>query len=151
MGISIHILFCLRGREAKISQHFDISQGLSGQQWYQLEASRAVNQAIGRIIRHRNDYGAIILCDCRFNTANFKKQLSAWLRPYVKSFPNFGVVTKDLREFFRYADEAVRIAYLQSWAKYFKYQVLEIHSFKNYFKCQVLQIIFSTASIQVIF
>ncbi|XP_029051589.2 regulator of telomere elongation helicase 1 homolog isoform X1 [Osmia bicornis bicornis] len=77
---------------------------LSGQQWYQLEASRAVNQAIGRIIRHKNDYGAIILCDCRFENPSFKKQLSAWLRPYVKNFNHFGFVTKELRDFFRYAN-----------------------------------------------
>ncbi|XP_012148049.2 regulator of telomere elongation helicase 1 [Megachile rotundata] len=79
---------------------------LSGQQWYQLEASRAVNQAIGRIIRHKNDYGAIILCDCRFENPSFKKQLSAWLRPHVKKFNNFGVITKDLRDFFKYANRA---------------------------------------------
>ncbi|XP_014482362.1 PREDICTED: regulator of telomere elongation helicase 1 homolog [Dinoponera quadriceps] len=82
-------------------------QGLTGQEWYQLEASRAVNQAIGRIIRHKNDYGAVILCDCRFENPNFKKQLSAWLRPYVKKFTNFGMITKELREFFRYAESTL--------------------------------------------
>ncbi|XP_066585710.1 regulator of telomere elongation helicase 1 homolog [Prorops nasuta] len=78
--------------------------GLTGQQWYQLEASRAVNQAIGRIIRHINDYGAIILCDCRFETGSFQKELSAWLRPHIKKFTNFGMITKELREFFRYTE-----------------------------------------------
>lgn len=78
--------------------------GLSGQQWYQLEASRAVNQAIGRIIRHKNDYGAIILCDCRFGNASFRGQLSAWLRPHLKNFTNYGVITRDLRNFFKYAE-----------------------------------------------
>jgi len=41
-------------------------QGLTGQQWYTLEAVRAVNQAVGRVIRHRNDFGAIILLDQRW-------------------------------------------------------------------------------------
>ena len=41
-------------------------QGLSGEEWYKQQASRAVNQAVGRVIRHRMDYGAIILCDERF-------------------------------------------------------------------------------------
>uniref|UniRef100_A0A8C1UR74 Regulator of telomere elongation helicase 1 homolog n=1 Tax=Cyprinus carpio TaxID=7962 RepID=A0A8C1UR74_CYPCA len=39
---------------------------LSGQEWYRQQASRAVSQAIGRVIRHREDYGAIFLCDHRF-------------------------------------------------------------------------------------
>ena len=40
---------------------------LNGSTWYSQQASRAVNQAIGRVIRHVNDYGAIILCDHRFS------------------------------------------------------------------------------------
>lgn len=39
---------------------------LSGQEWYGQSALRAVNQAIGRIIRHKNDWGAVFLLDERF-------------------------------------------------------------------------------------
>lgn len=41
-------------------------QGLTGEEWYTQQASRAVNQAVGRVIRHRHDYGAIIFCDERW-------------------------------------------------------------------------------------
>lgn len=41
-------------------------QVLTGEEWYSQQASRAVNQAVGRVIRHRHDYGAIIFCDERF-------------------------------------------------------------------------------------
>lgn len=36
-------------------------QRLSGQGWYIQSASRAVNQAMGRVIRHKKDWGAILL------------------------------------------------------------------------------------------
>jgi regulator of telomere elongation helicase 1 len=53
-----------RGRAIKGQP--EVPLGLSGEQWYVQQASRAVNQAMGRVIRHRHDYGAIILCDERF-------------------------------------------------------------------------------------
>lgn len=80
------------------SQH-----GLTGQTWYSLEASRAVNQAVGRVIRHKDDYGAVILCDSRFADSNFKTQLSAWIRPYIMNYNKFGPVMKDISQFFRQA------------------------------------------------
>ena len=50
--------------------HASISsqKSLSGRDWYQQQAYRAVNQAVGRVIRHRMDYGAIILCDERWGS-----------------------------------------------------------------------------------
>ena len=50
---------------SKLPRWSSISQVLTGEEWYVQQASRAVNQAVGRVIRHRNDYGAIILCDER--------------------------------------------------------------------------------------
>ena len=38
---------------------------LSGEEWYSQGAMRAVNQALGRVIRHRDDYGAVVLADER--------------------------------------------------------------------------------------
>lgn len=92
-------------------------ENLTGQQWYQLEASRAVNQAIGRIIRHKDDYGAIIFCDCRFDSAQFKSQLSAWIRPHIKKFPNFGVMVKEIKDFYRYTESALPQPKLKSKIK----------------------------------
>lgn len=78
--------------------------GLTGQQWYRLEATRAVNQAIGRVIRHKLDYGAILLCDQRFSSPDLVKQLSAWVRPRLVTFPKIGPLLKDLGTFYRNAD-----------------------------------------------
>ncbi|KAH9250102.1 hypothetical protein BASA81_012149 [Batrachochytrium salamandrivorans] len=58
--------------------------GENGSAWYASQAYRAVNQAIGRAIRHEKDYGAIILLDERFST--YANQLSLWLRPCFQHF-----------------------------------------------------------------
>uniref|UniRef100_A0A672Q0A6 Regulator of telomere elongation helicase 1 n=1 Tax=Sinocyclocheilus grahami TaxID=75366 RepID=A0A672Q0A6_SINGR len=78
-----------------------ISGYLSGQEWYRQQASRAVNQAIGRVIRHREDYGAIFLCDHRFKGTEARNQLPLWVRPYVKIYDSFGTMVRDVAHFFR--------------------------------------------------
>ncbi|XP_034551917.1 regulator of telomere elongation helicase 1 isoform X2 [Notolabrus celidotus] len=78
---------------------------LSGQEWYRQQAFRAVNQAIGRVIRHKEDYGAIFLCDTRFKGTSARNQLPSWVRPYVRLYDNFGNVVRDVSQFFRVAQK----------------------------------------------
>uniref|UniRef100_A0A8P4KN29 Regulator of telomere elongation helicase 1 n=1 Tax=Dicentrarchus labrax TaxID=13489 RepID=A0A8P4KN29_DICLA len=80
---------------------------LSGQQWYRQQAFRAVNQAIGRVIRHKDDYGAIFLCDQRFKMSDARAQLPSWVRPYVRLYDGFGNVVRDVSQFFRVAQKMV--------------------------------------------
>uniref|UniRef100_A0A7N8XDY8 Regulator of telomere elongation helicase 1 n=1 Tax=Mastacembelus armatus TaxID=205130 RepID=A0A7N8XDY8_9TELE len=74
---------------------------LSGQEWYKQQAFRAVNQAIGRVIRHKDDYGAIFLCDQRFKNSDARAQLPSWVRPCVRLYDGFGNVVRDVSQFFR--------------------------------------------------
>ncbi|EDQ88903.1 uncharacterized protein MONBRDRAFT_26081 [Monosiga brevicollis MX1] len=63
------------------------SSHLNGDQWYQIQAFRALNQALGRCIRHRNDWGAIVMIDARMKeSAQYQGQLSKWLRTQVQHF-----------------------------------------------------------------
>ncbi|XP_034392939.1 regulator of telomere elongation helicase 1 isoform X3 [Cyclopterus lumpus] len=78
---------------------------LSGQEWYKQQAFRAVNQAIGRVIRHKDDYGAILLCDQRFKGSGARAQLPSWVRPYVRLYESFGNVIRDVSQFFRVAQK----------------------------------------------
>uniref|UniRef100_A0A671F0M6 Regulator of telomere elongation helicase 1 n=1 Tax=Rhinolophus ferrumequinum TaxID=59479 RepID=A0A671F0M6_RHIFE len=84
-------------------------QVLSGQDWYRQQASRAVNQAIGRVIRHRHDYGAIFLCDHRFTFADARAQLPSWVRPHVKVYDHFGHIIRDVAQFFRVAQKTMPV------------------------------------------
>lgn len=82
----------------------DKNKELTGQRWYRLEATRAVNQAIGRVIRHRNDYGVIILLDDRFNDVHVQNEMSLWLRKHIK-ITNYQEAVRHVRDFFRVAQE----------------------------------------------
>lgn len=73
---------------------------LSGQEWYDLEAYRAVNQAIGRVIRHRYDYGIILLLDSRFAGIGIKQYLSKWLQDKIETVENFGQLIASTKKFF---------------------------------------------------
>ena len=74
---------------------------LSGKDWYRQQASRAVNQAIGRVIRHKFDYGAILLCDERFCYAEAKSHLPSWIKQQVREYKDFGMAQRDLAIFFK--------------------------------------------------
>lgn len=84
------------GRQASLS--------LSGNDWYTQQAHRAVNQAIGRVIRNRNDYGAVLLLDSRFGDKRNQIGLSKWVRAHVQQDEGFGVANKALIHFFRSAE-----------------------------------------------
>ncbi|XP_055961935.1 regulator of telomere elongation helicase 1 homolog isoform X2 [Mercurialis annua] len=77
------------------------SRYLCGEVWYSQQASRAVNQAVGRVIRHRHDYGAIVFCDERFAHSNSQSQISLWIQPHIKCHFKFGDVVFTLSRFFR--------------------------------------------------
>ncbi|KAH8858464.1 Regulator of telomere elongation helicase 1 [Schistosoma japonicum] len=73
----------------------------TGRQWYNLQAWRAVNQAIGRVIRHYKDYGTIYLCDERFASNDAQLNLASWMHKKCKVYDNVELVVKDTCEFFR--------------------------------------------------
>jgi regulator of telomere elongation helicase 1 len=74
---------------------------LTGEEWYQQQASRAVNQAIGRVIRHRNDYGAILFFDERYAQQRQINQLSKWVRGHVRVCDSFSGMCSALTLFFQ--------------------------------------------------
>ncbi|XP_014290418.1 regulator of telomere elongation helicase 1 homolog [Halyomorpha halys] len=84
-----------------IDQNRKNNTDLTGDVWYVLEATRAVNQAIGRVIRHAEDYGAIILCDAQFNNQKIVQNLSKWVQQRIIKPRSFGESVGVLRGFFK--------------------------------------------------
>ncbi|KAK3232012.1 hypothetical protein Dsin_003893 [Dipteronia sinensis] len=80
---------------------------ISGSEWYCHQAFRALNQAVGRCIRHRFDYGAIILLDERFREERNRAYISKWLRKSIRQYDNFGMSLEGLKSFFRDVKERV--------------------------------------------
>ena len=51
---------------------------IDGNEWYIADAMTAVNQSLGRVIRHINDYGVLVCIDERYK--RFEKYFSLWIK-----------------------------------------------------------------------
>jgi len=74
---------------------------LAGQVHYENLCMKAVNQSVGRAIRHKADYAAILFLDHRYSRGSVQDQLPAWISKHVRMQPKFGPVVADLRKFFK--------------------------------------------------
>lgn len=73
---------------------------MNGNSWYETQAFRALNQALGRCIRHRDDWGALIIIDHRFSQQpKFQKALSKWIREQFQCFPCYNEAIDSLKSF----------------------------------------------------
>lgn len=52
----------------------------AGREFYENACMRAVNQCVGRVIRHRNDFAAILFMDCRYQSPRIYTKLPGWIR-----------------------------------------------------------------------
>lgn len=82
-------------------QHCKSRGLLSGHRWYEIQAYRALNQALGRCIRHRKDWGALILVDDRYrnNPNKYITGLSKWVRQLVQHHDSFSNAMQSLVAF----------------------------------------------------
>ncbi|KAJ8373528.1 hypothetical protein SKAU_G00041080 [Synaphobranchus kaupii] len=61
---------------------------------------KAVNQSIGRAIRHRGDYACIVLLDRRYSRPATLHKLPDWIRTSARVQPSFGPAFASIRKFF---------------------------------------------------
>ncbi len=74
---------------------------LTGKKWYEMKAMRAVSQAVGRVIRHKDDFGAVLFLDERMAQKDRICQISSWVRDQTRVEEELKSVFKPLRDFFK--------------------------------------------------
>ncbi|CEM08978.1 unnamed protein product [Vitrella brassicaformis CCMP3155] len=84
---------------------------VSGNEFYQMEAFRAVNQCLGRLLRHSKDYGCAILLEQRY--AQQTHRLPGWFTGQLPPIPSqfsarnaFSDTLKDVGAFFKNKSDA---------------------------------------------
>ena len=74
----------------------------TGKEFYEDLCMRAVNQCIGRVIRHSQDWAAVILADCRWEQGGPNgpvKKLPGWMQPSLTFSKSFGEAYSRLHRF----------------------------------------------------
>ncbi|KAG5518111.1 hypothetical protein PMAC_003297 [Pneumocystis sp. 'macacae'] len=74
-------------------------------EYYENTCMRSVNQSIGRAIRHRDDYAAIIFLDKRYESEHIRNKIPKWIKnsiisPEKGTKDTFGLSLKHLINFF---------------------------------------------------
>ncbi|PPR07101.1 hypothetical protein CVT24_010937 [Panaeolus cyanescens] len=68
---------------------------------YENMCMNAVNQSIGRAIRHRNDWASLLLLDCRYSSPSIRNKLPKWIGNRIVVTESFGQAVKSMSSFFR--------------------------------------------------
>uniref|UniRef100_A0A3Q2U0W6 DEAD/H (Asp-Glu-Ala-Asp/His) box helicase 11 n=1 Tax=Fundulus heteroclitus TaxID=8078 RepID=A0A3Q2U0W6_FUNHE len=92
----------LQEKMSYLDKHLPHSHGRSpGQALVENLCMKAVNQSIGRAIRHRGDYSSIVLCDRRYARPATLSKLPAWIKARTSTHSGFGPAFAALRKFFQ--------------------------------------------------
>ncbi|EXJ67210.1 uncharacterized protein A1O5_09857 [Cladophialophora psammophila CBS 110553] len=74
----------------------------ASREYYENACMRAVNQSIGRAIRHRSDYAAILMVDRRFSTERISRKLPGWIQGSMNdSLRDWTKIEKGVGAFFQ--------------------------------------------------
>lgn len=85
----------------KIGAEQKNGMAFSSSEYYENLCMKAVNQCIGRAIRHINDYATVLLIDERYQQERIKRKLPNWIQTSLRSTNNFGAAQGQLVKFFK--------------------------------------------------
>uniref|UniRef100_A0A3P9CYR4 DEAD/H (Asp-Glu-Ala-Asp/His) box helicase 11 n=1 Tax=Maylandia zebra TaxID=106582 RepID=A0A3P9CYR4_9CICH len=89
----------LQEKMSYLDKHLPHSQGRSpGQALIENICMKAVNQSIGRAIRHRGDYSSVVLCDRRYSRPATLSKLPTWIKDRTTTHTTFGPAFAALRK-----------------------------------------------------
>ncbi|CAL1531377.1 unnamed protein product, partial [Lymnaea stagnalis] len=87
----------LKEKMSYLNAHFVDQEGrLAGQVHYENLCMKAVNQSIGRAIRHKDDYAAIMLVDQRYSKPSISNKLPQWISKHLSVADNFSQLMQAL-------------------------------------------------------
>jgi chromosome transmission fidelity protein 1 len=90
-----------RARDAiALTEHDSATSSAAARLLYQQICMRSVNQAMGRCIRHINDYAVVVLLDGRYRRPEVSAHVAGWMQPSMTHALNFGECFRSVREFF---------------------------------------------------
>ncbi|XP_023304676.2 ATP-dependent DNA helicase DDX11 [Lucilia cuprina] len=73
----------------------------SGSEYYENLCMKAVNQCIGRSVRHICDYACVYLLDERYARENIQRKLPQWISRHLKVATTYGQVQGGTAKFFK--------------------------------------------------
>lgn len=81
------------------------NQPNAGQLYYENLCIKGINQSIGRAVRHKNDYSAIILLDRRYSSKNqIRNGLPSWMRNSLVDHEKFVSMFGQLKAFYNHVE-----------------------------------------------
>jgi len=86
-------------RVSRISQNND--RQVSSNDILENACMRAVNQSVGRAIRHQKDYATIVLIDRRYGNAGVQKKLSGWIQSSLMEGRTSTQIMTEIDNFFK--------------------------------------------------
>uniref|UniRef100_A0A672PKY4 ATP-dependent DNA helicase DDX11 n=1 Tax=Sinocyclocheilus grahami TaxID=75366 RepID=A0A672PKY4_SINGR len=88
----------LQEKMAYLDKHMvRLTTGCPGKALIENLCMKAVNQSIGRAIRHRGDYACIMLCDQRYARSGTLQKLPEWIRSSTHTHTTFGPAFASIR------------------------------------------------------
>lgn len=67
----------------------ELKRERANKSWYEVQAYKAISQALGRVIRHKDDWGTVFLLDARYQQKKVTDKLSKWVRENVVCYRDF--------------------------------------------------------------